>query len=125
MKLAETHNSSEDYLKNILLLHNRNGSVRAFELAAEMGVTKPSVSVAMKRLRDKKLISITERGHICLTEAGRAIAEKVNSKHELIKTFLISIGVTESTAATEACRIEHAIGEETYERLGEFCKGRK
>ena len=51
MKLAETHNSSEDYLKNILLLHNRNGSVRAFELAAEMGVTKPSVSVAMKRLR--------------------------------------------------------------------------
>ena len=125
MKLTEKHNSSEDYLKNILLLHNRNGSVRAFELAAEMGVTKPSVNVAMKRLRDKKLISITERGHICLTEAGRAIAEKVSSKHELIKNFLMSIGVTESTAATEACRIEHAIGEETYERLGEFCKSCK
>ncbi len=121
MILANTNNSSEDYLKNILLLNNRNGCVRAVDLAAELGVTKPSVSVAMKRLREKKLIYINEKGHICLTDSGKAIAEEINSKHELIKEFLMKIGVNENTAAKEACRIEHAIGDETFERLGEFC----
>lgn len=121
MVLTATNNSTEDYLKNILILHTRNGCVRAVDLAAELGVTKPSVSAAMKRLRAKKLVFINENGYICLTEAGRAIAEEINSKHELIKHFLMNIGVNEKTAAKEACSIEHAIGEETYARLGEFC----
>ena len=121
MVLTATNNSTEDYLKNILILHTRNGCVRAVDLAAELGVTKPSVSAAMKRLREKRLVYINENGHICLTEAGRAIAEEINSKHELIKHFLMNIGVNEKTAAKEACSIEHAIGEETYARLGEFC----
>ncbi|MBO7354853.1 MAG: metal-dependent transcriptional regulator [Lachnospiraceae bacterium] len=121
MVLTATNNSAEDYLKYILILQSRNGCVRAVDLAAELGVTKPSVSAAMKRLREKRLVYINENGHICLTEAGRAIAEEINSKHELIKHFLMNIGVNEKTAAKEACSIEHAIGEETFARLGEFC----
>ncbi len=125
MVLTNTNNSTEDYLKNILILHARNGCVRAVDLAAELGVTKPSVSAAMKKLRGKKLIYINENGHICLTAEGRVIAEAVNSKHELIKDFLMKIGVSEVTASGDACRIEHAIGEETFERLGEFCSKNK
>ena len=125
MVLTNTNNSTEDYLKNILILHARIGCVRAVDLAAELGVTKPSVSAAMKKLRGKKLIYINESGHICLTAEGKAIAEAVNSKHELIKDFLMKIGVSEATASGDACRIEHAIGEETFERLGEFCNKNK
>ena len=120
MTLTNTNNSNEDYLKNILILQTRNGCVRAVDLAAELGVTKPSVSIAMKRLREKRLIYINENGHICLTAAGKAIAEEVNNKHELIRDCLVRIGVNAVTASTEACRIEHAIGDETYNRLKEF-----
>ncbi len=112
-----TNNSTEDYLKSILILRNKNGHVRAIDIAAELGVTKPSVSVAMKKLRELKYIFIDPDGHINLTEEGRKLAEKVNRKHKLIKELLTRIGVSEKTAGREACLIEHAIGEETYERL--------
>ena len=112
--------SAENYLKNILNLHKRNGSVRAVDIAAELGVSKPSVSVAMKKLREKEMIYLDGNGCICLTKKGKTLAERVNEKHTLIKNFLTSIGVSEKTASKEACLIEHDIGEETYERLEEL-----
>ena len=112
--------SAENYLKNILNLHKRKGSVRAVDIAAELGVSKPSVSVAMKKLREKEMVYLDEGGCICLTKKGRTLAERVNEKHLLIKNFLTSIGVSEKTASEEACKIEHDIGEETYKRLEEL-----
>lgn len=113
-------NSAEDYLKIILILHARKGDVRSIDIANELGVSKPSVSVAMKKLRERDQIYIDDLGHICLTKAGKEVAENVNNKHTLIKNFLISIGVNHKTASKEACLIEHDISEETYERLEEL-----
>ena len=111
------NNSTEDYLKCILILDLRKGYVRAVDIAQELGVTKPSVSVAMKRLRETELIYSDKNGYICLTDSGRELAEKVNRKHSLLTKFLIGIGVNERVASKEACLIEHDIGEETFERL--------
>ncbi len=113
----EKSKSDEDYLKNILILRCKNGHVRATDIAAALGVTKPSVSVAMKKLRGLQMISIDSKGNICLTEEGRAVAEKIYHKHRLIKELLMHIGVSEKTASEEACLIEHIIGEETFDRL--------
>ena len=112
--------STEDYLKTILLLRTRNGNVRAIDVAGELGDTKPSVSAAMKKLRGMDMIYLDDNGYICLTKAGEYVAEKVNEKHLLITRLLTGIGVNEKTASEEACQIEHAIGEETYERLEEL-----
>ncbi|MBP5152953.1 MAG: metal-dependent transcriptional regulator [Lachnospiraceae bacterium] len=110
-------NSAEDYLKSIYVLNLRKGYVRAVDIASELGVTKPSVSAAMKKLRETGLIFLDKNGFICLTDAGRELAEKVNKKHTLITKFLIGVGVNEKIASKEACLIEHDIGEETFERL--------
>lgn len=110
-------NSTEDYLKSILILQVKQGYVRSVDVAKELGVTKPSVCIAMKKLREMKLIRDDDSGGIQLTKPGRKLAEEVVKKHTLIKNFLISIGVDEATAAQEACQIEHAIGEETCKRL--------
>ncbi len=112
--------SAENYLKNILNLQLKNGHVRAVDLAFEIGVSKPSVSVAMKKLKDNRMIFIDDDGYICLTRKGKDEAKKVSKKHSLIKNILTSIGVNEKTASEEACLIEHDIGEETYARLEEL-----
>lgn len=113
-------NSTEDYLKSILIVQVKQGYVRSVDIAKELGVTKPSVCTAMKKLREMKLIRDDEAGVIQLTKTGKKLAEEVVKKHTLIKNFLISIGVNERTAASEACKIEHAIGDETCERLREL-----
>ncbi|MCR4793010.1 MAG: metal-dependent transcriptional regulator [Lachnospiraceae bacterium] len=114
------NNSSEDYLKCILVLKEKNGHVRSVDVAGEMGVTKPSVSNAMKKLRKEGLISFDEEGYISFSDAGREIAEKVHDKHLLITKVLMRIGVSEQTASKEACMIEHAISDETYRCLQNF-----
>lgn len=113
-------NSTEDYLKSILIVQVKQGYVRSVDIAKELGVTRPSVCTAMKKLREMKLIRDDEAGVIQLTKTGKKLAEEVVKKHTLIKNFLISIGVNERTAASEACKIEHAIGDETCERLREL-----
>ncbi len=118
--MGGANNSTEDYLKCILILGNKRGHVRATDIASELGVTRPSVSAAMKKLKELKYIYADKDGGIRLTEEGRRLAEKVNNKHRLLTGFLTKIGVDEKTAVKEACLIEHAIGEETYERLEEF-----
>lgn len=116
----EKSNSAEDYLESILMLHEKKGFARSIDIARELGVTKPSVSNAMKRLREKGMIYFSEKGHIFFTDAGKEIAENVYKKHVLLTKVLTGIGVNESIASKEACSIEHVISDETYERLNAF-----
>jgi len=120
MMEARNTQSIEDYLECILMLGEKNEHVRSIDVSQELGVTKPSVSVAMKKLRERGMITVDLNGHIFLTDEGLAIAEKVYSKHKLLTNLLLHIGVDKETAADEACLIEHAISDSTYERLNEL-----
>ena len=101
-------------METILILGNRSSLVRAVDIAAEMGFKKPSVSVAMKNLRQKNLITVADNGDIRLTEDGHKIADKVYERHQLISSWLMILGVQEKTAIHDACRIEHIISEESF-----------
>jgi len=116
-------NSSEDYLKSILILKREKENVRSVDVAKYLGVTKPSVSSAMKRLRRDGLISFDKDGYIYFSEDGRRKAENVLDKHVLITKILMKIGVSENTALSDACRIEHAISDETYRCLMDYQTG--
>ncbi len=118
--MKRNSNSSEDYLKSILILSKKKGLVRSVDIAEEMGVTKPSVSNAMKKLRTKNMIYFGDDGHIHFTDEGRLIAEKIYRKHSLLSKLLRIIGVNKEIAEREACLMEHAISDETYECLDEF-----
>ena len=109
--------SLEDYLERILMLQERNGVVRSIDIATDMGFSKPSVSIAMKKLREKRLIEIDDKGHITLTEKGYEIARATYDKHELLIKLLMKIGVSEKVATEDACKIEHALSDETVEKL--------
>ena len=112
-----SNESSEDYLETILILGNRSSLVRAVDIATEMGFKKSSVSVAMKNLRQKNLITVADNGDIRLTEEGHKIADKVYERHQLISSWLMMLGVHEKTALHDACRIEHIISEESFQAL--------
>lgn len=109
--------SLEDYLETILLLQKRLGQVRSIDIANEMNFTKPSVSIAMKNLREKKYITMAENGYITLTESGRQRAESVLERHTILSDWLISIGVSRETAQEDACRVEHDLSEESFEAI--------
>ena len=114
------HESAEDYLENILILTQRNGMVRQIDIVNEMNFSKPSISIAMKKLREAGYIEMDEAGYILLTQAGREIAERIYARHKLLTRVLTAIGVSEESAADQACRIEHVIDEETYEKIDAF-----
>lgn len=109
--------SQEDYLETILMLQKRLGQVRSIDIANEMNFTKPSVSVAMKHLREKAYITMSESGYITLTESGRKRAENVLEKHTILSDWLINIGVSRQTALEDACRMEHDLSEESFEAI--------
>ena len=109
--------SLEDYLETILLLQKRMGQVRSIDIANEMNFTKPSVSVAMKNLREKKYITMADNGYITLTETGRQRAESVLERHTILSDWLISIGVSKDTALADACRVEHDLSEESFDAI--------
>ena len=117
----KSEESIEDYLETILLLQRKKGNIRSIDIVNELGYTKPSVSIAMKSLREKELITVTDTGHITLTDSGLARAESVLERHTLLKDWLIKLGVREEVAEEEACRIEHDISEETFELLKKHC----
>jgi len=117
----KSEESMEDYLETILLLFKKNGKVRSIDIVGELGYTKPSVSVAMKGLREKNYITMDEVGYITLTKEGMTIAEKVLERHTLLSNWLIKLGVSEEVAKEDACRIEHDISEETFEVLKKHC----
>lgn len=109
--------SLEDYLETILLLQKRLGQVRSIDIANEMNFSKPSVSVAMKNLREKEYITMAENGYITLTERGRQRAMNVLERHTILSDWLISIGVSRETALEDACKVEHDLSEESFEAI--------
>lgn len=115
--MAEIQESAENYLETILILKERNGSVRSVDIAAEMGFSKPSVSVAMKNLREQECVTMGADGLIALTEKGQKIAEGVYERHTLFTQWLVSLGVDAATAAQDACRIEHVLSKEAFEAI--------
>lgn len=104
--------SAEDYLETILILYNRRGTVHAIDIANELAFSKPSVSVAMKNLRENGYICVNENNEITLTESGRKIAETIYERHTLLSNWLVALGVDPKTAAEDACRMEHVISSE-------------
>lgn len=114
MKMQE---SPEDYLEAILVLSRELGNVRSIDVANHLGYSKPSISVAMKRLRENGYISLDDNGHLLLTGSGLSIALNIYEKHLVLTQFLISIGVSEETAKKDACRMEHVISDESFEKL--------
>ena len=109
--------SAEDYLETILILQERSGTARSVDVAAELGFSKASVSVAMKKLRENGYIRVDEDGLLLLTDPGRAIAQSIYARHKLLTAFFVQLGVSEETAAADACKIEHDLSEETYQAL--------
>ena len=109
--------SAEDYLETILLLSKKNGSVRSVDIVDTMGFSKPSVSIAMKKLREDGLIRMDEDGHITLTKKGGQAARDVYDRHSTIYDWLVSIGVDDKTAAADACRMEHVLSEKSFSAI--------
>lgn len=110
----KSEESVEDYLETILLLGKQMPQVRSVDVANELNYSKPSVSVAMKNLRQKHYVTVSDEGYIQLTEEGRALAETVYERHSLISGWLISLGVDPEVAAEDACRMEHDISAESF-----------
>ena len=114
--------SAENYLETILILSKRLPVVRSVDIANELNYKKSSVSIAMKNLREKKHITVTDAGFIYLTDEGRAIAEMIYERHEFLTSYLMSIGVPEQIAAEDACKIEHVNSKESFEAMKQHIK---
>ena len=117
--------SLEDYLETILMLQKSRGQVRSIDIANEMNFTKPSVSVAMKNLREKGYITMDNTGYITLTESGRQRAEDVLERHTLLADLLMRIGVSKETALADACKVEHDLSEESFEAIKQVLRSLK
>ena len=117
MKVQE---SAENYLEAIFIIKKKKGYVRSIDIARDLGYSKPSVSRAMKLLREQDYITMGEDGIIDLTEAGLTRAENIYERHTLLTQFLKNIGVAADVAFEDACRIEHVISQETFDRLKAF-----
>ncbi len=115
--------ASEDYLETMLMLQKEHGYVRSIDVAEHLGVTKPSVTYATKRLRENGYITMDRDGHITLTDSGMAIATSMLTRHEMLTRFLIKLGISPETAETDACKIEHDISEETFAAICAHAKG--
>ena len=122
MKIKE---SAENYLESILVIKKQRGTVRSIDIANDLGVSKPSVSVAMKNFREEGYITVDENGYIDLTEKGLEIANRVYERHEIISEALIALGVSRETALDDSCKIEHVISEESFLKIKEFVNNKK
>lgn len=109
--------SAEDYLEAILILREEKGAVRSVDVAHHLDFTKASVSVAMKRFRENGYIQVDGEGYITLLPAGEEIAQRVYGRHKLLTRFLMELGVSGETAAADACKIEHDLSEESFQRI--------
>lgn len=120
MKIQE---SAEDYLEAILHLGRTKEHVRSIDVVHHLGLSKPSVSVYLKNLRINEYINIDSNGYITLTDKGMSIASKISERHEFLSNMLISLGVNRETALEDACRLEHAMSDESFEALkGHYLK---
>lgn len=116
----EIHESAEDYLEMILMLSERTGQVRSIDIATEMNYSKPSISVAMKKLRENGYIQVDRDGFITLTDSGYEIASNIYDRHKVLTAFFVSLGVNEKVAAEDACKIEHDLSDETFMKIREY-----
>lgn len=114
------HNSGEDYLEAILIIKNKKGYVRSIDVAGYMNYSKPSVSHAVSILRDGGFVDVDESGYLNLTSSGSEIAEKIYERHIFFKENLMKAGVDEKTAEEEACRIEHDISEDSFNKIKQY-----
>ncbi|MDO5349324.1 MAG: metal-dependent transcriptional regulator [Lachnospiraceae bacterium] len=111
------HESAENYLETILMISERKPQVRSIDIVNELEFSKPSVSVAMKNLRQNGYILMDKDGYITLTDSGRKIAETMYERHKLLSKWLMKLGVDEQTAVDDACRMEHVISAESFEAI--------
>ena len=116
------HQSAEDYLESILVLKERLGQVRSIDIVNELGYSKPSVSIAMKKLRENGYISMGADGLITLNESGLEIASRVYNRHKTITRLFTLMGVSPETAAEDACKVEHDLSDETFQKILEFVR---
>ena len=117
-----TNESAENYLGTILMLSKRLPVVRSVDISNELGFKKSSVGVAMKNLREKNHITVSDAGFINLTQSGREIAEMIYERHEFLSKWLISLGVPAETATEDACKIEHVLSKESFQAIKDFVK---
>ena len=113
----EIQKSSEDYLETMLMMQKKHGFIRSIDVAEHLGVTKPSVSYATKRLRENGYITMDKTGLITLEPSGLAIAQEMLDRHRTLTDFLVRLGVDRDTAETDACKIEHDISDETFHAI--------
>jgi len=114
--------SGENYLETILVLSRNEEKVRSVDIASALDYSKPSVSIAMKKLRTEGLIETDQDGYITLTESGKEIAESMYERHTLISNWLIGMGVDDKIAVNDACRMEHVISEQSFNAIRNFIK---
>ena len=117
------HESAEDYLEAILMLQQQKGYARSVDVAGLLGVTKPSVSFAMKKLRENGYITMDEDSLLSLTAPGEAIARRILDRHNTLSSFLVSLGVEEAIAREDACKMEHDLSEASYEAIRRRMQG--
>lgn len=117
------HESAENYLETILMLSKERPVVRAVDIANELDFKKSSVSIAMKNLREANHITVTKEGYIYLTESGQKIAETIYERHQLLSSWLTTLGVDPKVAEDDACRIEHVISPESFEAIKSMSTG--
>ena len=115
--------SAENYLETIYVLGEKHSEVRSIDIANELEYSTPSVSIAMKNLRENGYIEMSEEGYITLTGRGREIAQRMYERHTMITRWLVSLGVSEHIASEDACRIEHVISAETFEAIKRHAMG--
>ena len=118
--MKKSHESSEDYLETILILREKNGNVRSIDIVNKMNYSKPSISIAMKKLKSEGMVEMDLNGYITLTPRGEEVAQRIYSRHKLLEKCLIAVGVDPGTAEEEACRIEHVIDDDTYDKINAF-----
>jgi Mn-dependent DtxR family transcriptional regulator len=118
----KTTESAEMYLETILLLQEKHPQVRSIDIVHQTGYTKPSVSRAVGLLKQRNLINVDENGYITLTLEGKALAAKILERHRIITDFLIGLGVSPEVADEDACKMEHIISDEVFNRIKEHLK---
>ena len=119
---VSVHRAAEDYLEAMLMMREQHGYIRSVDVADHLGVTKPSVTYATKRLRENGYIEMDRDGLITLTDRGMAIAAKMLDRHHTLTKFLTALGVDEKTAEEDACKIEHDISQQTYDAICEHAR---
>jgi len=115
----EIHESAEDYLEAILMIKEQKGVVRSIDIVNELGFSKPSVSIAMKHLRENGYVLMDEDSYLTLTNKGYVIARRIYDRHQVLTKALLALGVDEATAAADACKVEHDLSEQSFDKIRE------